>query len=122
MLLTKTFVSSYLEKSEETEVEKDETISLVDDLFKVKVISYEGHLKKEAAADKDQQTHRSINQVWMKTTRQLEPLKGNDRKVAFHKAVIKDMQNTELLRGHICGDDGHKVTKGLTNALWYMDG
>ena len=53
VLLTKTFVSSYLEKSEETEVEKDEIISLVDDLSKVKVISYEVHLKKEAAADKD---------------------------------------------------------------------
>ena len=122
VLLTKTFVSSSLEKSEEAEAEKDETISLVDDLFKVKVISYEVHLKKEAAADKDQQTHRSINDVLMKTTRQLEPLKGNDRKVALHNDVIKDMQNTDFLCGHVSVDDVHKVMKGLTNALWYMDG
>ena len=33
VLLTKTFVSSSLEKSEEAEVEKDDAISLVDDLF-----------------------------------------------------------------------------------------
>ena len=123
VLRTKIFVSSSLEKSEEAEAEKDETISLVDDLFKVKVISYEVHLKKEAAADKDQQTHRSINDVLMKTTRQLEPLKGNDRKVALHNDdVIKDMQNTDLLCGHVSVDDVHKVMKGLTNALWYMNG
>ena len=53
VLLMKTFVSSSLEKSEEAEVEKDEIISLVDDLFKVKVISFEIHLKEEAAANKD---------------------------------------------------------------------
>ena len=49
--------------------EKDETISLVDDLFKIKVISYKVHLKEEAAANKDQQTHQSINDVLIKTTR-----------------------------------------------------
>ena len=37
VLLTKTFVSSSLEKSEEAEAEKDETISLVDDLFRVRL-------------------------------------------------------------------------------------
>ena len=95
---------------------------MVDDLFKVKVISYEVHLNEEAAADKDQQMHRSINNVLMKTTRQLESLKGNDRKVALHNNVIKDMQNTDLLCRHVSVDDEHKVMKGLTNALWYMDG
>ena len=119
VLLTKTFVSSSLEKSEEAEVEKDDAISLVDGLFKV--IS-EVHLKEEAAVDKVQQTHRSINDVLMKTTKQLEPLKGNNRKVALQKDVIKDMQNTDLLCGHVSVDDGHKVMKGLTNALWYMEG
>ena len=121
VLLTKTFVSSSLEKSEEAEVEKDDAISLVDDLFKVKVIS-EVHLKEEAAVDKVQQTHRSINDVLMKTTKQLEPLKGNNRKVALQKDVIKDMQNTDLLCGHVSVDDGHKVMKGLTNTQWYMEG
>ena len=58
LLPKKTFVSSSFGKSERAEDEKDETIFLVDDLFKVKVISYEVHLKEEAAADKDQQTHR----------------------------------------------------------------
>ena len=113
VLLTKTFVSSSLEKSEEAEVEKDETISLVDNLFKVKVISYKVHLKEEAAADKDPQTHRSINDVLMKTTRQLEPLKGNNRKVALHSDAIKDMQNTDLLCRHVSVDDGHKALQML---------
>ena len=122
VLLTKTFDSSSLEKSDKTEVEKNETIYLVDDLFKVKVISYEFHLNKEAAANKDQQMHQSINDILMKTTRQLEPLKDNDQKVALHNDVIKDMQNTDLLCGHISVDDGPKVMKGLTNALWHMDG
>ena len=49
--------------------EKDETISLVDDLFKIKVISYKVHLKEEAAVNKDQQTDQSINDVLIKTTR-----------------------------------------------------
>ena len=109
MLLTKTFDSSYLEKSDETEVEKDETIHLVDDLFEVKVISYELHLKEEAAADKDQQMHQSINDVLMKTTRQSEPLKDNNQKVALHDDVIKDMQNTDLLCGHVSVYEGPKV-------------
>ena len=56
--LTKASVSSSFEKSERAEDEKDETIFLVDDLFKVEVISYEVHLKEETVADKDQQTHR----------------------------------------------------------------
>ena len=68
-LIMKTFVSSSLKKSEEAEIEKDETISLVDDLFKVKVISYKVDLKEEAAANKDQQTHQSINDVLIRTTR-----------------------------------------------------
>ena len=109
VLLTKTFVSSSLEKSE------NEIISLVDNLFKVKV-------EEEAAADKDQQTHRSINGVFMKTTRQLEPLKDNGRKFALHNDITKDMQNTDLLCGPVSVDEGHKVMKGLTNVLWYMDG
>ena len=58
----------------------------------------------------------------MKTTRQLESLKGNHQKVALHNDVIKDMQNTDLLCGHVSVDEGHKVMKGLRNALWYMDG
>ena len=62
--LTKTSVSSSFEKSERAEDEKDETIFLVDDLFKVKVISYEVHLKEETAADKDQQTHRPSMTFW----------------------------------------------------------
>ena len=53
VLLTKTFVSSSLKKSEEAEVEKDKIISFVNDPFKVKVISYEVHLKEEAAVGKD---------------------------------------------------------------------
>ena len=68
-LIMKIFVSSSLKKSEEAEIEKDETISLVDDLFKVKVISYKVDLKEEAAANKDQQTHQSINDVLIRTTR-----------------------------------------------------
>ena len=58
----------------------------------------------------------------MKATRQLNSLKGNDRKVPLHNNVIKDMQNTDLLCEHVSVDDGHKVIKGLTNALWYVDG
>ena len=68
-LIMKTFVSSSLKKSEEAEIEKDETISLVDDLLKVKVISYKVDLKEEAAANKDQQTNQSINDVLIRTTR-----------------------------------------------------
>ena len=37
VLLTKTFISSSLEKSGEAEVEKDETVSLVDDLLKLRL-------------------------------------------------------------------------------------
>ena len=58
----------------------------------------------------------------MKTTRQLEPLNGSDWKVALQNDVIKYMQNTDLLCGHVSVDEGHKVMKGLKNALWYMDG
>ena len=57
----------------------------------------------------------------MNTTRQLKPLKDNDPKAALHNDVIKDMQNTDLLYRHVSIDDGHKIMKGLTNALWYMD-
>ena len=58
----------------------------------------------------------------MKIARQLEPLKGKDWKIALHNDVIKEMQKTDLLWGHVSVDDGRKVMKCLANALWYMDG
>ena len=58
----------------------------------------------------------------MVTSRHLNPLKGNDKKALLHNDLIKDLQKQNLLSGHISQDEGHRLIKCLSNALWYLDG
>ena len=63
-----------------------------------------------------------MNDILMRQSRPLETLKGSDKKVFLHNDLIRDMQEDNLLRGNTLQEQGHKLYKILSNALWYLDG
>ena len=65
---------------------------------------------------------RLMNDVLMRQSRTLETLKGSDKKVSLHNDLIREMQENNLLHGNTSQEEGHKLFKTLSNALWYLDG
>ena len=63
-----------------------------------------------------------MNDVLMRQSCPLETLKGSNKKVSLHSDLVMDMQENNLLRGNTSQEEGHKLFKTLSNALWYLDG
>ena len=63
-----------------------------------------------------------MNDVLMRQSCPLENLKGSNKKVSLHSDLVMDMQENNLLRGNTSQEEGHKLFKTLSNALWYLDG
>ena len=88
--------------------------------MKVKVISFEIKVKQSQEVE-NVAPQRSMNDVLMRQSRPLETLKGSDKKVSLHNDLIRDMQEN-ILCGNTSQEEGHKLFKTLSNALWYLDG
>ena len=65
---------------------------------------------------------RWMNDALMRQSRPLETLKGSDKKVSLHNNLIRDIPENNLLRRNTSQEEGHKLFKTLSNALWYLDG
>ena len=114
-------VSSSLDLKEEASIDITEKLSLTNELMKVKVISFEIK-KKQSQEVENVAPQRSMNDVLMRQSHPLETLKGCDKKVSLHNDLIRDMQENNLLCGNTSQEEGHKLFKTLSNALWYLDG
>ena len=115
------FQKASLDLKEEASIDITEKLSLANELMKVKVITFEIKVKQSQEVE-NVAPQRSMNDVLMWQSRPLETLKGSDKKVSLHNDLIRDMQENNLLRGNTSQEEGHKLFKILSNALWYLDG
>ena len=51
----------------------------------------------------------------------LKTLPEKDKKIALHNKLIRDIQQKPFFAMQ-SQDEGHKVFKLVSNALWYLDG
>lgn len=115
-------VSSSMERKEEAEIDVDETISLADEIFNVKTIKYVLTFKSEEVENTAQCP--TVADVLMKRKQNLTILKTlpeKDKKIALHNELLRDIQQKPFLAAQ-SQDEGHKLLKILSNALWYLDG
>ena len=114
-------VSSRLDLKEEASIDITEKLSLANELMKVRVISFKIKVKQFQEVE-NVAIQRLMNDVLMRQSRPIESLKGSDKKVSLHNDLIRDMEENNLLRGNTSPEEGHKLLKTLSNALWYLDG
>ena len=114
-------VSSTLDLKEEASTDITEKLSLANELMEVRVISFKTKVKQSQEVE-NVAIQRLMSDVLMRQSRPLESLKGSDKKVSLHNDLIRDMQENNLLRGNTSQEEGHKLLKTLSDALWYLDG
>ena len=100
-------VSSALDFKEEASIDITKKLSLANELMKVKVISFKIKVKQSQEVE---------------NVAPLQTLKGSNKKVSLHNDLIRDMQENNLLCGNASQEEGHKLFKTLSNALWYLGG
>ena len=113
-------VSLSLDLKEEASIDIIKKLSLANELMKVKVISFEIKVRQSQEVE-NVAPQRSMNDVLMRQSCPPETLKGSDKKVSLYNDLIRDMQENNLLRGNTSHEEGHKLFKILSNALWYLD-
>ncbi len=117
-------VSSSMERKEEAEIDPDETISLANEIFNVKTVKYVLTFKSEPVENTAQLP--TVTDVLMKRKQKqnlkiLKSLPEKDKKIALHNELLRDIQQQPFLAAQ-SQDEGHKLLKILSNALWYLDG
>ena len=120
-------VSSSVERKEEAMIDVDKTISLANKIVLVKTIKYVVTLKSLESNGKTSTAellHRSMVDVLMRkkpTLIILRTLPEKDKKIALHNELIRDMQQKSFLAIQ-SQDEGHKIFKLVSTALWYLGG
>ena len=120
-------VSRSVERKEEATIDADETISLAIEVFLVKtyqyVVTLKSHESNVETSTVELPRHSMVHALMRKkpTLIILKTLLEKDKKIALHNKLIRDIQQKPFFAIQ-SQDEGHKVFKLVSNALWYLDG
>ena len=120
-------VSRSVERKEEATIDADETISLAIEIFLVKtykyVVTLKSHESNVETSTVELPRHSMVHALLRKkpTLIILKTLPEKDKKIALHNKLIRDIQQKPFFAIQ-SQDEGHKVFKLVSNALWYLDG
>ena len=101
----------------------DETISLVNKIFLLKTIRFDLVLKiVELSGTNNAAPHAIVDVLMGKKPPTILKTLIEKNKTVLHNKLIRDMQKSPFLASKALEEEGHKVLKNISNALWYLDG